>query len=66
MKCPWREIRETETINIMGDKVVVKTDFAECYKEECPCYVPEWSSGGQLGNFVIPEYCKRVELEAKK
>lgn len=55
MKCPFREIRETQTINCMGEKVVVKTDFAECYYGECPYYVPEQ----RCDPYIIQEYCKR-------
>ena len=57
MKCPYREIKETQTINLMGDKIVVKTDFAECYYSECPHYIPE----NNTGSFIIPHYCGRVK-----
>ena len=57
MKCPFREIRETQTINCMGEKVVVKTDFQECYYSECPYYVPE----NNVGSLIVLEHCERTK-----
>ena len=61
MKCPYQTITTVETIKAMArvneDMQVVKTTFAECLGEDCPCYVPERHFGN---NIYTTEYCKKV------
>ena len=60
MKCPYRKI--TERID-SGDGFDTHEYFAECYKEECPCYVPENIFSGGI---MTTEYCLRVSKESKE
>ena len=58
MKCPWMPV----TVITRSGKVT-RTEFAECYKGECPLYSPE----SRLSeNLSIAEGCIRVTLERKK
>jgi hypothetical protein len=67
MKCPYQTITTVETIKAMAkvneDMQVVKTYFAECYKEECPWYVPERQFSGGI---ITTDYCLRVSKENKE
>lgn len=57
MKCPYRKIvirLNTEMINSR------EVDFADCYKNECPFYIPEIHFGGGIST---TEYCKKVAQE---
>ena len=58
MKCPYRKV----TINLKSVGLDgTEEDFAECYKEECPCYVPERQFSGGI---IVTEYCLRVDKES--
>ena len=58
MKCPWRPV----TV-ILRSGNVTRTDFSECYQEECPFYSPERRISENLS---CSEGCIRVTLERKK
>ena len=58
MKCPYRKvIINLKSMGLDG----TEEDFAECYKEECPCYVPERHFSGGI---MTTGYCLRVGKEA--
>lgn len=57
MKCPWRPVQINELFNSKPG-TVVRTDFAECYKGECPFYLPECKVAEHL---IAPEHCKRTK-----
>ena len=55
MKCPYCRIVirfNTEFINSR------EVDFADCYKEACPLYVPERHFKGRI---IVGEYCKKAD-----
>ena len=57
MKCPYRKVTiDLKSMSLDG----IEEGFAECYKEECPFYVPENHS---YTNIVVPEYCKRTDID---
>lgn len=57
MKCPWRTIKTQNSY--LGS--VEYTDFGECYKCECPFYVPE----RQIASHKFHERCTRTDMEGK-
>lgn len=60
MKCPYRKvIIDLKSMGLGGTEEA----FAECYKEECPCYVPERQFSGGI---KATEYCLRVNKENKE
>lgn len=60
MKCPYRKvIINLKSMGLDG----TGEDFAECYKEECPCYVSERQVSGGI---LTTEYCLRVSKENKE
>ncbi len=61
MKCPYRKL--TVHSKIMGDSTKTEEFFEDCYKEECPCYVPERHFSGGIRT---TEYCLRVNKENKE
>lgn len=58
MKCPWRPV----TVTLRSGKAT-RTDFAECYYEECPFYSTESMISPKLTKC---ESCNRAFLELKK
>ena len=62
MRCPWRPVSVTE-VYCASPGEVKRTDFAECYKEECPFYSPERKISE---NWSTLEHCKRASQEVKK
>ena len=56
MKCPYRKV--TVQSKIMGDRTKTEEYFGDCYKEECPCYVPERHFNN---NIFTTEYCIKVD-----
>lgn len=60
MKCPYRKVTiDLKSMGLDG----TEEGFAECYKEECPCYVPERQFSGGI---MTTEYCLRVSKENKE
>lgn len=60
MKCPYRKvIIDLKDMGLSG----TEEQFSECYKDECPFYVPEKQFSG---NIHTPEYCGRAYKEIKE
>ena len=57
MKCPYRKVTiDLKSMGLEG----TEEGFADCYKEECPYYVPERQLSSDI---MTTEYYIRVERE---
>lgn len=57
MICPWLKITTDYKTEF---RMVEQEKFADCYKDECPWYVPERN----VGSLIVPEECKRAMTES--
>lgn len=58
MKCPWKP----KTITVRNG-AATRTEFGDCYKGECPFYLPECKISENLSR---AEGCQRTNTEHKK
>ena len=58
MKCPYRKL--TVQSKIMDNLTKTEEYFEDCYKEECPFYIP---ANHTYGGALIPDYCRRAYIE---
>lgn len=62
MKCPWRPVQVTEQFDEKR-REIVRIDFEDCYKGECPFYSPACKISANLSTC---EHCKRTSQEVQK